>query len=82
MTTLQEENSRLTALVRQQYGPAADALLTPLSHTLTGLTLTRGTMRNSIAGEMRLFFVWMGGFCVICVLLLLMVRWVLVGFCW
>ncbi|XP_047477202.1 neuron navigator 3-like isoform X4 [Penaeus chinensis] len=50
VTTLQEENNRLTALVRQQYGPAADALLTPLSHTLTGLTLTRNTIRNSITG--------------------------------
>ncbi|XP_042855628.1 neuron navigator 3-like [Penaeus japonicus] len=48
VTSLKEENNRLASLVRQQYGPAADALITPLSHTLTGLTLRRSSMRNSL----------------------------------
>nr|XP_053644760.1 neuron navigator 2-like [Cherax quadricarinatus] len=44
VTGLKEENARLVSLVRGQYGPAADALLTPLTHTLSTLTLSNGSV--------------------------------------
>lgn len=40
VTGLREENMQLVSLVRGQYGPSADVLLAPLTHTLTALTLS------------------------------------------
>ncbi|CAL4088345.1 unnamed protein product [Meganyctiphanes norvegica] len=57
-TSLREENTRLASLVRGQYGPAADALITPLSHTFTTLTLSRmnptGSSSSSVGDGRRM----------------------------
>ncbi|XP_066982596.1 neuron navigator 2-like isoform X3 [Macrobrachium rosenbergii] len=50
VTGLREENNKLLSLIRGQCNSSADVLLTPLSHTLTALTLNPGnTSGNSVA---------------------------------
>ncbi|XP_068233282.1 neuron navigator 2-like [Palaemon carinicauda] len=50
VTGLREENNKLLSLIRGQCNSTTDALLTPLSHTLTALTLNPGsTSGNNVA---------------------------------
>lgn len=51
VTALREENVRLVSLVRSQYGPAADALITPITHSLTALSMSHSNFCGMSCGS-------------------------------